>query len=570
MKLKFQLHRFYIGEFFVVFCFIFTINNYIGNSEKTINADGIGYYDYLPSAFIHNDLNRQQNTSISLKRINDLGVYIDYQDNKLNKYACGTSILQSPFFLATLWSSDLDGTSNDGYQKQFHRAMYYAALFYIFLTLIFLRGLLLLYDIPRGLIFVCQLLLVLATAITVYASHHASFSHISSLFVITAFLYFVRRFFLSNENRWIVLASIALGLIYLIRPTNVIILLFVPFLADDFGHFKNTLVDFFKNYRRFLLSLVIIGTVSSVQSILWYLQTGSLFLYPYQGEGFNFSKPHFIEILFSYRRGLFLYTPFLFVVLVSGLILLKHRRYQFVCWYAFFLVLTYFLSSWWSWTFGAGYGLRAYIDFYSVFVLLFCIALQEMPKILRASAIIISLACIPINIVQSYQYKMYILDWTNMDKTKYWRVFLKTDERYAGWFFRSAINENHYKGRHEFTIPSTEILKKTNRNLVEISSNDLPQLSKAKAFRIEVFDSFDESENKWIGIFVKNTYGDKIIWDERIVFQYGDPYKRKAHLGSFDYIIPTENEAPVDSLWINLISSDKPASVPDINVILYY
>ena len=38
-----------------IFGFIFSINNYIGNVEKTINADGIGYYDYLTSIFIYND-----------------------------------------------------------------------------------------------------------------------------------------------------------------------------------------------------------------------------------------------------------------------------------------------------------------------------------------------------------------------------------------------------------------------------------------------------------------------------------------------------------------------------------
>ena len=34
---------------------LYAFNNHIGNDSETIKADGVGYYDYLPSIFIHND-----------------------------------------------------------------------------------------------------------------------------------------------------------------------------------------------------------------------------------------------------------------------------------------------------------------------------------------------------------------------------------------------------------------------------------------------------------------------------------------------------------------------------------
>src|SRR3972149_6597095 len=45
-------------EFLFISLYIFILNVYIGKQETTINADGIGYYDYLPSLFIHKDMNR--------------------------------------------------------------------------------------------------------------------------------------------------------------------------------------------------------------------------------------------------------------------------------------------------------------------------------------------------------------------------------------------------------------------------------------------------------------------------------------------------------------------------------
>ena len=69
-------------EFLFIFLYIFILNIYIGKQETTINADGIGYYEYLPSLFIHKDMNRHsvpfEADNKLYKRINELGLYVDY------------------------------------------------------------------------------------------------------------------------------------------------------------------------------------------------------------------------------------------------------------------------------------------------------------------------------------------------------------------------------------------------------------------------------------------------------------------------------------------------------------
>jgi hypothetical protein len=47
----------------------------------------------------------------------------------------------------------------------------------------------------------------------------------------------------------------------------------------------------------------------SLQSIIYYLQSGYFFVYSYGREGFNFLDSHMIDILYSYKKGLFVYTP---------------------------------------------------------------------------------------------------------------------------------------------------------------------------------------------------------------------------------------------------------------------
>lgn len=187
-----------INEILIIFIFIFLINNYIGNVDKTIKADGVGYYDYLPSLFIHHDLIRKdipvQKDSILYDRIKSLKLYVDFGDFKVNKYACGTAVLQLPFFTYTYLTADLEGNNNDGYQKPFQKAVFYATVFYLFLSIFFLKKLLELFDIKRNTIILSQLLLVLATAVTHYTNYDAGFSHVYSLFAITAFFYFVRSY----------------------------------------------------------------------------------------------------------------------------------------------------------------------------------------------------------------------------------------------------------------------------------------------------------------------------------------------------------------------------------------
>ncbi len=127
-----------IVEVLILFSLVFLINNYIGNVDKTISSDGIGYYDYLPSLFIHHDFIRkdrpEQEDSLLYSRINSNPIissnkYVDYNGYKVNKYPCGTALLQLPFFSFTYLTTELSGDQNDGYKRPFQKSVFYSTLF---------------------------------------------------------------------------------------------------------------------------------------------------------------------------------------------------------------------------------------------------------------------------------------------------------------------------------------------------------------------------------------------------------------------------------------------------------
>jgi hypothetical protein len=129
-------------------------------------------------------------------------------------------------------------------------------------------------------------------------------------------------------------------------------------------------------------------------------------------------------------------------------------------------MLTYILSSWWIWTYGCSFGQRVYVDFLMVFFIPIAVSLNEFTfskYFLSALMLIFSY----INVVQTYQYKEYILHWEQMDKEKYWKVFLKTHPKYAGLVWRDKnipyqqLYTHTYHNEYNLTPYNTHILMDT-------------------------------------------------------------------------------------------------------------
>ena len=279
-------------ELIILLFFVLLLNNFVG---KTITGDGVGYYEYLPSLFIHHDINRkdisEQSKNDFFKRVKKYGVYVDYEEHILNKYPCGVAVLQSPFFLVTKLFTKMNGNHDDGYQEPFHAAIFYAAIFYLFITLLLLKGLLNYYKLNNKSITLIQVLLVFSTSVTQYASSNSAFSHVYSLFAITAFLFFAKRFFVTIDVSNFLWACVVLGLIIILRQINILIFLFLPFIAGSWYSLKNGVRTVVLKPHILISGILLFSGVVFIQLFLWYLQTGHFFVYSYQGEGFNFFAP---------------------------------------------------------------------------------------------------------------------------------------------------------------------------------------------------------------------------------------------------------------------------------------
>ena len=241
-------------------------------------------------------------------------------------------------------------------------------------------------------------------------------------------LYFVRQYFVSAASKHIIRAGLVLGIIFLIRPVNMIILPGLLALAGD----KQNLIQKFRLLKKrlfpLLISFLCFAAFVGLQVAIFMIQTGRPWIDTYGNEFFDFTKPEMINILFSYRKGLFLYTP-MYLIALAGLIFMYKKQKWFTIITVFFLFFfTYIVSSWWSWWYGGSFSSRVYVDILIFFMLPLAFLLEAVRKKFHRIILMIGLfLVIALCQIQTYQYRYYIIHWENMTREKYWDNFLKID-----------------------------------------------------------------------------------------------------------------------------------------------
>jgi hypothetical protein len=389
--------------------------------SRVISSDGVGYYYYLPNTFLTKIIGDQTPDKRFFNEINEKGV---------NKYYVGTAVSMSPFFLLGHMIAISNGDELTGFSPAYHKAISLAGLLYLLGGLLFLRSFFRLYNFKDWIICISILLLFFGTNLMAYALLMPSMSHIYSFFFVSGFLFFTKNFSLQKRSKHLFFGTAFLAMIIVIRPLNGIIVFALPFLAGSGLTLKELFIAVLKP-KRVIISLIILLLILFIQSYFWYLQCGEWIVWSYGNEGFNFLKPYLQEVLFSFRKGAFVYTPLLIVSVIGLVVLINKNKFQGWSLFLFFALLVYLISSWWNWYYGPSFGQRPFVEFYGLSALLIAFAfrfIQKKPfKIALTS---FSVLCVFLNLVQTFQYHSGIISSWDMNAKKYGYTFLKTGQQY--------------------------------------------------------------------------------------------------------------------------------------------
>jgi hypothetical protein len=446
-----RLLKFTPAVIVVIYIIIFSLFRHPGQPwDRIINSDGKGYYAYLPAVFIFHDLDYRFVEDYEAKYYpSDRIVFKEFRqkvDGKtVNKCFAGLAVAWLPFFLAAHGITVLTGLPADGYSIIYQYSIAIAALFYLWLGCALLFRLLRRFGATDREAAFITFITGLGTNLIFYTIIEGSMTHVYSFCFITIFLFTINELFTTSKVRYLFMSAVLFALIILIRPTNALILLLIPALiqypASSIQH-PVSLIPYPATRIPYLLaSLATILAILSLQIIPWYFQTGHLLVYSYGNESFNFLKPHVWQILFSYNRGWFLYTPVAFVSLFGLIGMYRENRRMFAWVLAFLVLFIYGSSCWWMWYYASKCGQRIFIDIYAVIaiVLLFLfILVREKPKI-RIGLISLLILLTGLNLIQFCQHAKWIFPGTYITKEIYWDSFFSLHPKARVYLPEQAI-----------------------------------------------------------------------------------------------------------------------------------
>lgn len=391
--------------------------------KDVVSSDGRGYYHYLIEYFVpaeDRDITAEQS-------------YLTERDgNYYTKYPIGTSFLLAPFFGFGYLAALLFDYETTGLSYPFQVSTGIGALFYLLIGTWALFQLLRTFSISRKAAYFTAIVLVFGTNLLYYAVMGSTMSHVYSFAAINLFALFVRKSFIDLQQRHLFLAILCFALLILIRPFNGLVLLAIPALTADLSNpgerFKNLLAHRFAIFSGVVLTVVLL----LLQLLAWYDQSGEWLLFSYAHEGFYFLRPEILNVLFSFNKGLFIYTPITLVALVGIWFWYRQNRSAALYFVAFFIILTYFISAWWCWNYSSGLGLRPYIDFYGLLAIPLGLMIHHTKRRLKYIVAGLLIIFTALSLIQSYQYAVLIMDHAGMNWKKYQHIFLRTGDIYIG------------------------------------------------------------------------------------------------------------------------------------------
>jgi hypothetical protein len=483
---------------------------------REISWDVFGYYLYLPATFIHHDpfltnidwikqVNEQYDLASTLYMIssNDEGTPMYF-------FLMGTAILYLPFFLIGHVSAWGLGIPMDGFTWPYQLSMVIGGVIYTTIGLIYVRKIWRHFFSER----VTSILMILMVFGTNYV-HHLTLKNLETvniLFMISSIVIWKTIQWHQNfEKKYLLIIGGLIGLTFLIKPTETLLFLF-PILYGVFN--KETFqqkIQWIKIYKNdFLIAGFIAFLVVLPQMIYWFKLTGKPIYDSYKnpGVGLDLFSPHIFNILFSFRKGWFIYTPMMLLIIPGFVFFYKKKKEQFWAFFGYFLVSFYIISSWSEWWYGAGFSLRPVITLYPILFVAIGFFIQQVIawKIWKKGllALIVSFF-IFLNLFQWWQLLEYIWDPYRTTFAYYKAIFLQTERKEEDQklllvdrdaSYSHELDKNLYVLTKKLSLSKTNVDLKNGDEFGDVFTFAFNEITKKDHVWVEV--SFDVVEDKSI------------------------------------------------------------------------
>ena len=399
-------------------------------TERVIKDDVISYYAYLPAAFIYGDLQFNFLENIDPQIKDRIWVRTTPDGKRVLKMTMGLAILFLPFFAIGHLIALGYGIAT-GYSVPYELLLSIGACVYGILGLVFLKKTLSSFFSEKSTI-ISIVCIALGTNLFYYTAYEGGMSHVYSFFLFSAFIFYSIQWNQETSTKNSMILGLLLGLITLVRPTNIIICI-IPALygVNGLKDLKNKIRIHLGQIKQLVSLGICFCLVLIPQFIYWKYSVGSWYHYSYTNEAFYFLDPHVIDGLFSFRKGWLVYSP---IMVFSILGLLTCRKYcpeLLIPILVYFPLNLYVIFSWWCWWYGGSFGCRPLIESYALLSIPFAglvnTVLENKPKVLGYLVGTLMIAMIWLNFFQTKQYSIALIHWDSMTRQAYWSIFCTMD-----------------------------------------------------------------------------------------------------------------------------------------------
>ena len=458
-----------------------------GENKWTIRSDGSGYYAYLPALIIYNDPTFVSSTKAEAKvhngTLSDNFLFKDQAGRTYNKFFPGEAVLQAPFFLLAHFIASISGAQTTGYSEIYQFFFWIGAMFYAILGLVYYQRFLNVFS-NRGVnIKWIFSFFILATPIFFYLFLTPSFSHLYSFFLFSIFLFQVQKWAFEKSTKRNILIGFLLGMIFLVRPTNLVVLIVLPM----FWYSGRTFWDWIRKRimsLSFVLSILLpFVLVTGILPLCWHWQTGNWLVWSYRGEGFNWMEPSFIRALFSFRSGLFLHTPVMVFSVLGIYFWFRENRFQTIIFIIFCLFSSWIIFSWWCWDYEATFGNRPFTEHFLIMGL--PIFFLSSKKEALVSFLTFFFALVGTIRLTTYFNEVMVDQRFKSDNYIQSLQFWK-DENKNRWFFSEACEPYGKMRSRETLLQMDELLVKSTDEYVATNLIQLPEKRNGKRYFVRM------------------------------------------------------------------------------------
>lgn len=299
-------------------------------TRHAVYGDGNGYYAYTQALYfdksldftnVYNFLSHFQGRTGEFSRL--------FWDTRFNPYSIGTGIAWLPSMLL------MSIFSKDRFSLIYELGPGLSGIIFMLLGLYFIEKYLS-RHFPKNIVFWTILILFFGSNVFYYTTFEPALSHQPAFFLISLLLYLTDK---KQINSFVF--GVLSGLLISIRIGDAVLL--IPIL----------LIIINKKFNPFYF---VLGGIAGYapQLINQYVQFHNILNNPYisgQNGLWNFNPVNMFSVLFSPKKGIFIWTP-LYVLALYGLI--KSKRYVILL----SIFLLFLEASFWPGGLSAGYGIR--------------------------------------------------------------------------------------------------------------------------------------------------------------------------------------------------------------------